>query len=215
MTTPLPDPEDLTARARIRDAAAWHFGESGFEGATIRGIAETAGVSSGLLRHHFGSKQALREACDEHLVKLIRRLDDSARADPVPGMNPLAAARLAMGPYQRYLTRALTEGWAAPVFDQMVEVGETWLTEADSKRPDQPYADRRVRAALIVAMALAVPVLHQHLSRVLGIDALGAEGDATLARALLDIYSHPMLSPDEAATHLDLLNATVKEYDHD
>ena len=57
------DPEDLTARARIRDAALLHFGEQGFDRATIREIARTAGVSSGLVRHHFGSKQALREAC--------------------------------------------------------------------------------------------------------------------------------------------------------
>ncbi|MGA8112556.1 MAG: TetR family transcriptional regulator, partial [Actinocatenispora sp.] len=38
-----PDPEDLTARARIRDAAMRQFGELGFERATIRGIAEAAG----------------------------------------------------------------------------------------------------------------------------------------------------------------------------
>ncbi|MFC7644136.1 helix-turn-helix domain-containing protein [Streptosporangium lutulentum] len=72
MTTAGPDPEDLTARARIRDAAMLHFGEHGFERATIREIAATAGVSSGLVRHHFGSKQELREACDAHLVKMVR-----------------------------------------------------------------------------------------------------------------------------------------------
>jgi AcrR family transcriptional regulator len=69
-----PDPEDLTARARIRDAAMQHFAEHGFERATIRGIAETAGVSSGLVRHHFGSKKALRDACDEWLLRTIRRM---------------------------------------------------------------------------------------------------------------------------------------------
>ena len=58
------DPDDLTARARIRDAALHEFGEKGYDGATIRGIAARAGVSSGLLRHHFGSKQELRDACD-------------------------------------------------------------------------------------------------------------------------------------------------------
>jgi hypothetical protein len=39
-------PADLTARARIRDAALRLFGEQGFDQATIRGIAEAAGVSS-------------------------------------------------------------------------------------------------------------------------------------------------------------------------
>ena len=47
--------EDLTARARIRDAALALFAERGTDGATIRDIAKAAGVSGGLVRHHFGS----------------------------------------------------------------------------------------------------------------------------------------------------------------
>jgi len=47
--------EDLTARARIREAALRHFADDGYEGATIRAIARSAGVSPGLLRHHYGS----------------------------------------------------------------------------------------------------------------------------------------------------------------
>ncbi|NUR49810.1 MAG: helix-turn-helix transcriptional regulator, partial [Hamadaea sp.] len=57
-------PDDLTARARIRDAAIRLFADRGIAGASVRDIAQEAGVSSGLLRHHFGSKEALRDACD-------------------------------------------------------------------------------------------------------------------------------------------------------
>src|SRR5689334_553849 len=136
MTTSGPDTEDLTARARIRDAALRHFGEHGFDRATTRAIAETAGVSPGLLRHHFGSKQALREACDAHLVKLISRINEQAGADMaagggVNGVNYVAASMAALGPYQRYLARALTEGWAEPVFDAMVQMSEQWLAGLD------------------------------------------------------------------------------------
>ena len=201
MTTTRPDPEDLTARARIRDAAMLHFGEHGFERATIRGIAETAGVSSGLVRHHFGSKQALREACDDHLAKLIRQLNDQVLAEVTPGdVNYVAAARAAMGPYHRYLARALAEGAAAPLFDEMVELGEQWLADADRKRSDPPGADRKTRAAVVTAMALATVVLHQHVSRAIGADVFSPEGDLLLARALIDIHSRPMLSPQDAAS---------------
>src|SRR4029077_8442435 len=64
MASPVGEPafEDLTARARIRDAALRLFAERGIEGATIRDIARAAGVSGGLVRHHFGSKEALRHA---------------------------------------------------------------------------------------------------------------------------------------------------------
>jgi AcrR family transcriptional regulator len=38
------------------------FAETGFEGASVREIARQLGVTHALLRHHFGSKQALWEA---------------------------------------------------------------------------------------------------------------------------------------------------------
>ncbi|MGN9844218.1 TetR/AcrR family transcriptional regulator [Nonomuraea sp. H19] len=212
MTTSRPDPEDLTARARIRDAALRHFGEHGFERATTRAIAETAGVSPGLLRHHFGSKQALREACDAHLVKLISRINEQASADTaaggVNGVNYVAASMAALGPYQRYLARALTEGWAEPVFDAMVQMSEQWLAGLDERRSDPPFADRKARATVGTAMALAVGILHKHVSRGLGVDVSSQEGAHLLALTVLDIYSHPWLSPEEAAAYRDALDKT-------
>jgi len=51
--------DDLTAAARIRDAAIERFGEQGFS-VGLRPIAEAAGVSAALVIHHFGSKDGLR-----------------------------------------------------------------------------------------------------------------------------------------------------------
>src|SRR5699024_9797298 len=68
-------PEDLTSRARIRDAALAQFAEHGTKGATIRGIAAAAGVSPGLVQHHFGSKDALRESCDKYVIDTFDGLD--------------------------------------------------------------------------------------------------------------------------------------------
>ncbi|HEX4702659.1 MAG TPA: helix-turn-helix domain-containing protein [Pseudonocardiaceae bacterium] len=194
------DEEDLTARARIRDAALLHIGEHGFERATIRGIAETAGVSSGLVRHHFGSKQALRDACDEYLHKVISRLNDRARADTTfSDVNYVADARATMGPYQRYLSRALVDGTAAPLFDEMVRMTEEWIAAADAVHPDPPGVDAHTRAAVLAAMALGIPILYQHVSRGLGVDLFSPEGGELLTRTMLDIYSRPMLSAADAA----------------
>jgi AcrR family transcriptional regulator len=63
---------DLTARARIRDAAIGCFAEEGF-GASFRTIAQRAGVSPGLITHHFGSKDRLRAECD---AEVLRRYTD-------------------------------------------------------------------------------------------------------------------------------------------
>jgi AcrR family transcriptional regulator len=47
------------ARERIVVAAVEEFGESGYDGATMRGIAARAGVDSALLHHYFGTKADL------------------------------------------------------------------------------------------------------------------------------------------------------------
>jgi TetR/AcrR family transcriptional regulator len=44
------------------------FARHGFEGASLRGIAATAGVDPALAAHHFGSKEALWEAVIERLA---------------------------------------------------------------------------------------------------------------------------------------------------
>ncbi len=189
--------EDLTARARIREAALRHFAEEGYERATIRGIAQTAGVSPGLLRHHFGSKEELRRACDEYVSGVLRRVNAQVLADP----GHATAARRTAKRFQRYIVRALAEGsgTAGPIFDEMVTETERWLARADEARPDPPAVDRRIRAALVTAMAAGIPLLHDHLSRAIGADIFGPEGDRLLALGLLDIYSHTLINEETAA----------------
>jgi AcrR family transcriptional regulator len=210
--TPGQDVEDLTGRARIREAAMLHFAEQGFDRTTIRGIAETAGVAPSLVRHHFGSKQGLREACDEHLVKTIRRLNaqiENAGLDAAGDIHPGTT----IGPYQRYLARALSEGGAAMLFDEIVSLNERWLAEADTDRADRPRADLRARATVRTAMALSIAVLFEHVSRSMGVDLTSQEGERLLMRALLDVHSHPLLTPQEAATASDTLDRAQSDPD--
>jgi AcrR family transcriptional regulator len=77
-------PSDLTARARIRDAAINRFAVEGF-GASVRSIASDAGVSAGLVMHHFGSKDKLRAECDAHLLATIGRLKRENVAEAAAG----------------------------------------------------------------------------------------------------------------------------------
>ena len=100
--------EDLTARARIREAALKHFAEEGYERATIRGIARTAGVSPGLLRHHYGSKESLRQACDAYVFEALHRLNAELLDDPGGAAGTQPATRR----FGRYVARALADGSA-------------------------------------------------------------------------------------------------------
>jgi AcrR family transcriptional regulator len=206
--------EDLTARARIRQAAMEQIAEHGFERTTIRGIAAAAGVSPGLVRHHFGSKQELRQAIDDYVLQEVRRVNDEVMEASEHGdLGPSVVSRHAVLPLQGYLVRALMDGsdTIAVLFDQMVDLSEQWIARADENRPDPPFIDRRTRAAVLNAMALGVPLLREHLSRVLGVDTLGPEGDRRVALALLDIYSHALVSPELAASARAALDGLPQE----
>lgn len=49
----------LDARDKLLEAALSAFAEHGFHGATVRDISQRAGVSQGLITHHFGDKERL------------------------------------------------------------------------------------------------------------------------------------------------------------
>jgi len=55
-------------REKILAAARSHFGQEGYEGATIRGIAAGAGVDPAMIPHYFGSKEGVFLAAVEFPV---------------------------------------------------------------------------------------------------------------------------------------------------
>jgi AcrR family transcriptional regulator len=184
-------PQDLTARARIRDAALAQFAEHGTKGTTMRGVAGAAGVSIGLVQHHFGSKEALRRACDEAVVDLFRRrLTRRAAEDTLGEPGFMAELFETSGLPLRYLARAMVDGSdaAAYVFDQLTSGTEEFLT---SQWPDRfPPGSARVRdaAAVMAAMHSGTVVLHHLLARRLGVDPLEREHVTRIGMAIFDVY---------------------------
>jgi TetR/AcrR family transcriptional regulator, regulator of cefoperazone and chloramphenicol sensitivity len=204
--------EDLTAQARIRDAALRLFGERGVEGTTIRDIARAAGVSGGLVRHHFGSKEDLRAACDAYaLSRLVEIKEQAILEGQIANPAFLASAQPAVVGLLRYFARSMADGSpaAASMFDEMVDLTERWLAEHSQAR----IRDRRAHAAVLVAMELGALMLREQLSRVLGDDILIPEGNLRFLRARIDFYSQPLLSGELAAqvdTALDHMHGRRK-----
>jgi AcrR family transcriptional regulator len=193
-----PAQSDLTARARIRDAALRLFAERGIDGASIRDIAKDAGVSGGLVRHHFGSKEGLRDACDAYALDRLMRIKEQAVLEGQlanPGFLPATHPTILL--LYRYLARAMVDGSkaAAGMFDDMVNLAEQWLTKHLPGHSD----DARAYAAVLVAMQTGLLALHDHLSRNLEADILTPEGHLRMSRALVDFYSNPLLEPELAA----------------
>jgi TetR/AcrR family transcriptional regulator, regulator of cefoperazone and chloramphenicol sensitivity len=79
VTAPDPTPvaiaavADLTAKARIRNAALELFAASGAANTTIREVAKGAGVTHGLVVHHFANKDGLRRAVQQYVIDSIRQ----------------------------------------------------------------------------------------------------------------------------------------------
>jgi AcrR family transcriptional regulator len=63
------DAETPSTRERICEVALLGFAESGVEATSIRDVAAAAGVSAGLVQHHFASKDELRAAVNQYVVE--------------------------------------------------------------------------------------------------------------------------------------------------
>ena len=187
--------EDLTARARIRDAAIDLFAERGFGQATVRDIAQAAGVSSGLLRHHFGSKDGLREACDEYAMARTAELRAAMLQDGrLSDHTFMGAVQPVAMRLQRYLVRSLVDNPSPVVFQRMVEAGEDWLAGTDIKT-DDPTA----YAAVIVAMQIGMFLLRDQIGQAIGTDLETPAGHLRMLSAAVDIFSQPLLTPEQTA----------------
>src|SRR5882724_12890789 len=58
-------------RARIVTAALRMFGERGFEAASTRDIATSAGVNAPALQYYFDNKEGVYLACAEYIVSRV------------------------------------------------------------------------------------------------------------------------------------------------
>jgi TetR/AcrR family transcriptional regulator, regulator of cefoperazone and chloramphenicol sensitivity len=183
-------PEDLTARARIRDAALVQFAERGVKGATIKSIAEQAGVSPGLVQHHFGTKDNLREACDASVIEMFRRRTTrGAMSGEITKPDFIAELYDASPPLLRYLARAAVDGGpaAAAVLDELAAGAEEFLSSTWPERFPRGSQRARDSAAVMCAMHTGVIVLQGHLSRQMGTDL---DADSTrIGLAMVDLYA--------------------------
>jgi AcrR family transcriptional regulator len=69
-------------REAILDAARRAFAEHGYQRATVRGVAELAGVDPALVHHYFGTKQGLFVAAVQLPVNPVEQLSALLADDP-------------------------------------------------------------------------------------------------------------------------------------
>ena len=195
--------DDRTARAVIRDEALRLFAEDGPDAVTVRQIAAASGVSPGLVIHHFGSKDGLRDAVDAHVLAMFgTMLGELATGDLY---DPAAAGQLAEtvvrylppgSPVPGYLRRLLLAGGdpGRELFRRLYEGSRAALDAMSEAGLAAPGADPAVRAAILMSNDLAVLLLREQLAEVLGEDPFSAAGMARWGREMLAIYAAGLMA---------------------
>ena len=201
------DPDDLTTRARIRDAAIARFGREGF-GASIRTLAADAGVSPALVIHHFGSKEGLRLACDEYVLRRAREAKRQSIVTGGPGeMIAQLVAIEEYAPLAAYLVQALFTGGdlARTLLEHAILDAETYLAEGVETGRLRPSRDPAARARFLAYTGAGAFLLYvrQHAP---------PDGDLT---GVLEAYVAEMTAPalevytEGLLTDSSLLDAVV------
>jgi TetR/AcrR family transcriptional regulator len=84
----------------LTNAATGQFAKKGYDGASVRDIAEEAGVNPALVSYHFGGKEGLfEEVLDATMVQLGQSLRDAFLSDP----DVVVGTRRALLIYLEYL----------------------------------------------------------------------------------------------------------------
>ena len=138
----------------------------------------------------------MRAACDSYALDQLMQSKEQAVDGQLANASFRSAAHPTVLLLYRYLARSLVDGSpaAAAMFDEMVELGEAWLTRHN---PGQ-MADPRGYSAVLVAMQTGMLMMHGQVSRWLGADIFTAEGHLRLTEAMIDFFSQPLLSPELA-----------------
>lgn len=199
-------PRDLTARAVIRDEALQLFARHGPEAVSLRRVAAAAGVSPGLVVHHFGSRAGLREAVDAHVAGVFDDLFSAmATADwqeAAVGTSLAEAMIRALppdSPVPGYLRRLLLSADPAgrALFARWYALTEQALQQMSAAGVLRPAADPPVRAAFLMVNDLAVLLLREQIAAVLGVDPLSPAGLARWADVVIAVYRDGIFTKEE------------------
>ena len=150
-TSSSPD-SDLTAAARIRNAALLRFARDGFD-VGLRAIAADVGVTAGLITHHFGSKDGLRRACDAEVLRLTMEVKSASTyfGGPVDLMTQMSQVEDYI-PATAYAMRSLMEGGelATALMDLFVGDTVSYMSDAVKAGTVTPSHDEEARARYLL-----------------------------------------------------------------
>jgi AcrR family transcriptional regulator len=188
--------EDLTAYARIRNAALELFAARGTAATTIRDVASAAGVSPGLVQHHFGTKAGLQKAVDEFVVEdALWTITDLP--EPLEERSAEFASRMGAvtrdRPWSvRYLARAASEGseLGLRAFREIVEFGVEEFRAMEEAGQLGPDLDLEWAVLQMLVFNLGSMMFEPAISNALGESMLSEEGRRRVNAAAVRLFTY-------------------------
>ena len=199
--------QDLTTRARIRDAAIDLVAQTG-DTPTMRAIAQAAGVSPALVVHHFRSKDGLQEECDAFVLQQFHALATDAGGYGSGDLLAQLARKREAAPIIGYAIQALMDGrpFAFRLFELLVDDTARYLAAGVVDGAIRPTADERARATMLTTYSLGTLVLARYALAAGPADSTPTEPETPLARIdrvqklfgppVLDIFTHGLFTDD-------------------
>lgn len=168
--------------------------------AGLRTVAADAGVTAGLIIHHFGSREGLLSACDHQVLQLTRESKTAVMTGGAAEMLMQMAQAEQYAPAVGYVLRRLQAGgpMAAQLVDDFVADAVTYLAEGEQAGVIRPSRDPEARARLLTEMALGalllqLPAQKDHLD-VEELPRWMGEYAARIIAPYLELLSEPMLT---------------------
>jgi len=197
--------EDLSSRARLRDAAIRLFAERGVAGTSVRDIAEAAGVTAGLITHYYGSKERLKAEIDDLMVEVFTAplAAQSDRSDQMPEAvaEALAHTMSAHPDLRAYLRRSFLENDPASseVFDRFVALMRDMLAEWRAAGVLRADLDMDWAPLQVLFLHFGPLLLGPAVERILGIENYGDDVIRRRSRAHLELIERGFLSDPTTA----------------
>ena len=192
--------EQAGGKLRLIKVAMRMFADKGYDGITVRDISAAAEVSVGLINHHFGSKEGLREAVDKYFIEQFEEVLFEERPVPRSEAEGLAQSVEFTENWinrhiddwdltKAYMRRALLEGsdWGAGLFERFYNVVRTSVDRMDADGKIRPDVDRLWLPLLVMYLELGTLLLEPYVERVLGKSGFDRELWRRRHRAYIDL----------------------------
>ena len=164
--------DELKKLERIRRAALKSFATRGAAATSLRSVAADAGVSLGLVQHHFETKAGLIKAVDDYvmsvIIAVVAQPVSTPPRDSVADMGSRIGTLISEHPeVVDYYGRALVDGspLGVTIFDTLSAFGTVRWNQRKDNGEVRPEVDLTWATLNSLVLAVGTLILRSHIER--------------------------------------------------